>query len=99
MGSLVAIPTSAASCSNVFQIQDYDLTATLTSGQAFRWRRDGESWLGVIGTHWVRLQARDQTILAEAAEPVSDWSWLTDYLQFDLNLQEMLNPVRRGLDG
>jgi N-glycosylase/DNA lyase len=90
MDSLVANPTPEASCSKAFQIQDYDLSATLTSGQAFRWRRAGESWLGVIGTRWVRLRADHQSILAEAAEPVSDWSWLTDYLQFDLNLEEML---------
>jgi N-glycosylase/DNA lyase len=81
------LPTS---CIKTFQIRDYDLAATLTSGQSFRWRRVGESWLGVIGPHWVRLQSDEETIRVEAGAPVSDWSWLTDYLQFELDLEEML---------
>ena len=37
-------------------VRDYDLAATLNSGQAFRWQRQGNAWTGVIGHHWVRLQ-------------------------------------------
>jgi N-glycosylase/DNA lyase len=66
--------------------RDYDLAATLTSGQAFRWKpRDG-AWEGVVGSRWVRLRQREGGVEAETAKPVADWAWLTDYLQSDLDL-------------
>lgn len=73
-----------------FNVRDYDLSATLTSGQAFRWQSRDESWVGIIGNHWVRLRADEFSITAETAEPVSDWSWLTNYLQLDVDLAEVL---------
>ena len=73
-----------------FPVRDYDLSATLTSGQAFRWRFRDAAWEGVIGTHFVRLESSDKMILAETAPPVSDWSWLGHYLQIDLNLDAVL---------
>jgi N-glycosylase/DNA lyase len=70
--------------------RDYELAATLSSGQAFRWRpRDG-AWEGVIGPRWVRLRQRDGGVEAETAAPVSDWTWLMDYLQSDLDLGSIL---------
>lgn len=39
-----------------FPVRDYDLAATLTSGQAFRWKFVEGAWEGVIGSRWVRLQ-------------------------------------------
>jgi N-glycosylase/DNA lyase len=73
-----------------FAVRDYDLAATLTSGQAFRWQwRDG-SWIGVVGKHWVRLRADEFSISAACAEPISDWHWLTEYLQLDLDLSAVL---------
>ena len=32
----------------VFPLRDYDLAATLASGQAFRWRQNADAWEGVI---------------------------------------------------
>ena len=70
--------------------RDYDLAATLASGQAFRWSlRDG-AWEGVIGSRWVRLRQREGGLEAETAAPVADWTWLTDFLQSDLDLQSIL---------
>ena len=76
--------------SKTFTVRDYDLAATLTSGQAFRWRCVDESCFGVIGKHWVRLHASESAISAECAEPVSDWNWLIEYLQLDLDLSRVL---------
>jgi N-glycosylase/DNA lyase len=72
-----------------FTLRDYDLAATLTSGQAFRWEARDQSWVGVIGTHWVRLHLGPGTLTAETAVPVPDWSWLTRYLQLDVDLAEV----------
>jgi N-glycosylase/DNA lyase len=70
----------------IFSLRDYDLAATLESGQAFRWNFINGGWNGIIGNHWVRLRADDFSLTAEAAQPISDWHWLTHYLQLDLDL-------------
>ena len=73
-----------------FFVRDYDLAATVTSGQAFRWQFQEQSWTGVIGPFWVRLRSDDFSITAETAKPVSDWSWLIEYLQLDLDFSHLL---------
>jgi len=85
-------------------VHDYDLAATLTSGQAFRWQlRDGW-WEGVIGEHWVRLQQRDHGIAAETPTKQRDWSWMLHYLQTDLDLNTVLltfpqdEPMRASIE-
>jgi N-glycosylase/DNA lyase len=80
----------APSLSRTFAADDYDLAVTLSSGQAFRWRIGAGGWTGIIGKHWVRLCSGAGCITAETALPVSDWTWLTDYLQLDLDLDGVL---------
>ena len=80
----------AAAATVTFEVPDYDLAATLTSGQSFRWREvDGHenTWENVLTGRWVRLQSNGQTITARVARPIGDWQWLRDYLQLDLELQ------------
>jgi N-glycosylase/DNA lyase len=72
------------------RLRDYDLDATLTSGQAFRWRRHGKGWAGVVGRRWVRLDCRDGVLRAKTAQPPPDWQWLTDYLQTAVDLDTVL---------
>ncbi|MBI3850652.1 MAG: hypothetical protein HY298_10335 [Verrucomicrobia bacterium] len=71
-------------------MRNYDLAATLTSGQTFRWQRENDSWSGVIGDHWVRLRSGNNSIIAETAEPVARWVWLADYLQIEQDLDAVL---------
>ena len=68
-----------------FALRDYDLAATVTSGQAFRWQSHEQGWVGVIGNHWVRLHQGPGSIIAETAHPVPDWHWLAHYLQADVD--------------
>ena len=69
---------------------DYDLAATLTSGQAFRWELREGWWEGVIGEHWVRLRSRAGGIAAETCAQQDDWRWLAEYLQTGLELNSVL---------
>ncbi len=71
-------------------VRDYDLAATLDSGQAFRWQPCNDSWIGVIGQRWVRLTQMRDGIRAETAGPVADWRWLRDYLQTETDLDAVL---------
>ena len=70
-------------------LRDYDLAATLSSGQAFRWQLREGAWEGVIGQRWVQLR-QSGTIEAQVACPVSDWRWLETYLQTGVSVPGVL---------
>jgi N-glycosylase/DNA lyase len=70
----------------IFPVRHYDLAATLTSGQAFRWQSHDDGWAGVIGKRWVHLRATNDGMIARTAAPVADWEWLAHYLQIEKNL-------------
>ena len=84
---------------------DYDLAATLASGQAFRWKNSGEAWEGIIGARWVRLRQNAEGIAVETAQPTTapDWQWLALYLQTDVDLDAVARtfpddePMRRAV--
>ena len=71
-------------------VRDYDLAATLDSGQTFRWQPDHGSWTGVIGRRRVCLTRARDGIRVETIGPVADWQWLRDYLQTDVDLDAVL---------
>src|SRR5258707_4047476 len=73
-----------------FPLRSYDLSATLNSGQAFRWKADGPAWTGVIGNRWLRLCQRGHLLSAETSDAVSDWDWLTEYLQLEADFEQIL---------
>jgi len=83
----------AATRTATFPLRDYNLAATLTSGQAFRWREvDGHenTWENIIAGRWIRLSVKGKTLHAQTATLQKDWQWLTDYLQLEVNLKEIL---------
>lgn len=71
--------------------RDYDLAATLDSGQVFRWRQRGDSWVGIIGKNRVWLRQENDGIRAEAEAPVENWDWLHEFLQTDIELEKILS--------
>ena len=73
-------------------VEDYDLHSTLTSGQAFRWRRQNDGWEGVIDGRWIHLQKTPAGINATCMSIAGDaeWNWLTHYLQASVNLDDIL---------
>lgn len=72
-----------------FAAPDYDLAATLDSGQAFRWIRVGESWESVISGRWVTLRQEGETLHAGSNRSPGDWEWLRAYLRCN----EDLGPI------
>ncbi len=71
-------------------VRDYDLAATLDSGQVFRWRQNGNSWDGVVGQQFVRLTPTEKGIHAATAAPVADWDFLREFLQTETDLAAIL---------
>jgi N-glycosylase/DNA lyase len=80
----------AATRETIFRVRDYDLDATLASGQVFRWRKVDDDWQGIVGGRWVRLHSTANSISAQTALPVSDWNWLADFLQVEIDLAAVL---------
>jgi N-glycosylase/DNA lyase len=70
--------------------RDYDLAATLESGQVFRWHPCGDSWVGVVGRNVVCLRPTPEGIQAQTAGPQKNWDWLRDFLQTDVDLKKIL---------
>lgn len=71
-------------------VSDYDLDATITSGQVFGWEQSGDGWIGVVNQTWVHLQPFAGGIRAATATAQDDWTWLKHFLQTDVNLPELL---------
>ena len=71
-------------------VRDYDLAATLDSGQVFRWQRVGNVWTGVLGRYRLRLTSTAEGIRAIADGPVDDWGFLREFLQTDVDLGAIL---------
>ncbi len=74
----------------LLHVRDYDLAATLDSGQAFRWQKQNDAWIGVIGKHSLRLMQTPGGIHATTAVPVENWDWLRQFLQTDIDLAAVL---------
>jgi N-glycosylase/DNA lyase len=74
----------------IFRVRDYDLTATLNSGQVFRWQKQNDSWLGVVGKNFACLTQTDGGILAETSAGIDDLDWLRDFLQTGTDLDAVL---------
>ncbi|HSY17665.1 MAG TPA: DNA glycosylase [Candidatus Acidoferrales bacterium] len=71
-------------------VRDYDLAATLESGQVFRWQREGDTWTGVLDRHSLRLTQKADGIHVQAAASVTDWRFLHEFLQSDIDLGAIL---------
>lgn len=86
-----------------FTVRDYDLDATLGCGQAFRWELRNGRWRGIVDARCVELWQVGEQIFARTVEPHTDWRWLEDYLQLQLDLAAVLGtfpddePMRRAV--
>ncbi len=86
----------------LFAVQEYDLGATLSSGQAFRWAERDGWWEGVAAGRGARLRQTPRGIEAETTAAAPDWNWLAGYLQVDVNLPAVTasfpddEPMRRA---
>jgi N-glycosylase/DNA lyase len=74
----------------LLRVRDYDLAATLDSGQVFRWREQNGAWTGVVGENFTRLTQTREGIFAETAAPQKDWGWLREFLQTEIELETIL---------
>lgn len=77
-------------CRHTWAVRDYDLAATLDSGQVFRWRPYAGGWEGIVAGRWVRLTAGPDGLTAETCVPPADWAWLGRWLRVEDDLAAIL---------
>ncbi len=102
---MTGTPPAQPSATEIFlPVADYDLAATLDSGQVFRWRSIGKSWHGVVGKRFVSLTQTAAGIQAVTAAPVEDWDWLRHFLQTGIDFPAVLKtfpddePMRNAVN-
>ncbi|MSU33761.1 MAG: 8-oxoguanine DNA glycosylase [Pedosphaera sp.] len=71
-------------------LADFDLAATLTSGQAFRWRFVDGGWEAVVAGRWVRLEQRPFGIRAVTSAFCANWEWIEEYLRLGDDMPAIL---------
>lgn len=70
--------------------QPFDLDATLSCGQVFRWERAADGWWrGVVGNRVLRIRQRGDT-LAYAGAPEA---FIIDYFSLDTDLEAVLASI------
>ena len=87
----------------VLPVRDYDLAATLDSGQVFRWQQFENSWRGVVGKHLICLTQTPDGVRARTELPVGDWNCLREFLQTEIDFTAVVasfpqdEPMRLAL--
>jgi N-glycosylase/DNA lyase len=80
----------SSACATRLPARDYDLAATINSGQVFAWQHIADEWVGVVSGRWVALRQEAEAIVVRTAEAQHEWSWLREFLQSDVELGEVL---------
>ena len=73
----------------IFENINYDLEATLTSGQTFRWKKINNHWENIISNKYVKLKKYKSSLIAEVTPFIKDSLWLEDYLQINIDLNKI----------
>ena len=70
----------------------FQLDATLSCGQVFRWTRDGNGiWQGIAEGRAIRLRQENEVLFYDGA----DASFITRYFQLDLDLDAIIASFSR----
>ncbi|MDD4305015.1 MAG: DNA-3-methyladenine glycosylase [Methanosarcina sp.] len=72
----------------------FDLNYTLDCGQVFRWKRDGNEWIGVVRDQVIRLsQDKGQLLVDSKLQP----EFFTHYFRLDDDLPSIYESINRDL--
>lgn len=71
----------------------FSLDHTLGCGQAFRWKRDKDSWEGIVGDRYVQIRQNGNMLFISGA----DEEFIRNYFQLDLDLETILSGINRDV--
>ena len=72
---------------------DFDLGATLASGQTFRWTQHDGWFYGFIGPAVLKVRQDGERLFCESSDPTITIDRLRHYFALDLNLPEVLSSI------
>ena len=75
------------------QVTDFNLQHTLECGQAFRWHRDGEGYVGVVGGAVWKVSQKEDSLFVESVPAVSV-DEVIRYFSLSLDLSKTVAPLR-----
>jgi N-glycosylase/DNA lyase len=90
--SVISVPSNPSNhvwlaSRRLFHAKNYDLAATLASGQVFRWYSTADGgWEGVIGSEHLILRRVPKGIEANSSSSNPDWPAIQHYLQTEVNI-------------
>lgn len=87
---IIALEAKGGFFETILPVENYDLAATLNSGQVFGWDENVSRWSGVVQGKWVELRGSKVLIAARTIVPPGDWKWLKHFLQSEVALGEIL---------
>jgi N-glycosylase/DNA lyase len=72
----------------------FNLNYTLDCGQVFRWEKEGDWWVGVVGDQVIRLsQQKGELLIDSKLQP----GFFTNYFRFDDNLPLIYENINKDL--
>ena len=75
----------------------FTLDHTLNCGQAFRWKKVGENWVGVIDETLVRISQRDNILDYETGPKDLGEAFVTKYFRLDDDLPNITSQINRDM--
>lgn len=72
---------------------DVSLDPTLGCGQAHRWRKEGDTWTGVLGDELIRMRQLEDGIEVSGTEKASE---IRRYLGGDDDLEEIISDISKA---
>jgi N-glycosylase/DNA lyase len=88
--NIIATKTAGEFVETILPVNDYDLAATLNSGQVFGWEENADGWSGVEQGRWVELRAKTDGIVVRTTVSPGDGNWLKCFLQSEVRLAAIL---------
>jgi N-glycosylase/DNA lyase len=73
----------------------FSLDYSLDSGQAFRWERKGESWLGVVGGGVLKVAQEGEALSCESSTDSLDGAFVRKYFRLDEDIQPILMSIMK----
>lgn len=73
----------------------FDLDYTLESGQVFRWRNEGEWWVGVVSGAVLKVKQEGDSLYCSSSSDLLDGGFVRSYFRLDENLEFMVSSFSR----
>ena len=75
--------------SKSFRVKDYNLSVTLDCGQAFRWEKEAQGWVGVVRNHWLCVSESPHSLKIRTTAEHPAWEQIARYFRLDETIDEI----------